>query len=264
MASRSGRCILAALAGMLAIAGARADSDASAPAQKELTELLNDFLDGASRNDVAAHERFWADDLVYTRSAGVRTGKSEILESLRAGPESPAEPPMTYSAEDLRIRQYGDTAILSFRLVGRSGGEDPATAYFLNTGTFLRRNGEWRAVAWQATKEAEAEPRMPVPAKDAEVNLTPGAQARPGLADEIRAADAAFFEAYFDTCDVAAVERYVTDDFEMFHDKGGRVATSGKAFVKSTAEKCARQAEGTDFLSTRKPVPESFRVYPIN
>jgi ketosteroid isomerase-like protein len=109
-----------------------------------------------------------------------------------------------------------------------------------------------------------AEPQQPEPKKEAEVNLTPGAKARPGLYEEILNADAEFFKAFFDTCDVETVRRYVTDDFEMFHDKGGRVSTSGAQFVKETQEKCRRQQEGTDFLSTRKLVPETVRVYPIN
>lgn len=249
---------LAATAGL-----ARAADDA--PAAKELTGLLNWFLDGASRDDITVHERFWADDLIYTRSAGVRTNKQEILDSVRAGPETPNEPPVTYSAEDVRIHQYGDLAIVAFRLVGKTGEGDAATKdYFLNTGTFLKRDGEWRAIAWQATKEPDAAPGRPAPAKDAAVNLTPGAVARPGLADEIRAADAEFFKAFFDTCDVETVRRYVTDDFEMFHDKSGRAVTSGAGFVQDTVDKCKRQAEGSDFLSTRKLVPETFKVYALN
>ena len=148
----------------------------------------------------------------------------------------------------------------AFRLVGKTGGDSPSTQYFLNTGTFLKRNREWRAVAWQATKVAGAAPERPVPAKEAEVNLTPGAVARPGLTDEIRAADAEFFKASFDTCDIATVRRYVTDDFEMFHDKGGRVATSGADYVQQSADTCKRQSEGIDFLSTRKLVPGSLKV----
>ena len=38
----------------------------------ELTKLLQDFLAGAGRNDAAMHDRFWADDLIYTGSAGRR------------------------------------------------------------------------------------------------------------------------------------------------------------------------------------------------
>jgi len=32
----------------------------TAPDVSELTELLKQFLEGAGRNDVAMHERFWA------------------------------------------------------------------------------------------------------------------------------------------------------------------------------------------------------------
>ena len=233
-----------------------AAADVAAADAGELRRLLVYFLDGASRNDRAAHERFWADELVYTRSAGVRTNKAEILAELARGPD-PSEPPIAYSAEDIRIQQYGDTAIVAFRLVGKGGGERPETLNFLNTGTFLKRNGEWRAVAWQAT-------RVPVePKQEAPVNLTPGATARPGLVDEIRQADAEFFRAFFDTCDVEVVRRFVADDFEMIHDKGGFVSRSGADFVKVTQDKCKRQADGVDFQSTRKLAPESLKVYPI-
>lgn len=131
----------------------RAEVAATAAAAAELTQLLDDFLDGASRNDVRVHERFWADDLIYTRSAGVRVGKAEILENARSGPGTPGEPPTAFSAEDVRIRQYGDTAVVAFRLVGRTGaGAAAEVTHYLNTGTFVRRNGEWRAVAWQSTR----------------------------------------------------------------------------------------------------------------
>jgi hypothetical protein len=170
-----------------------------------------------------------------------------------------------YSAEDIRIQQYGDTAVVAFRLVATSGsGAEAMIANFLNTGTFVKRNGEWRAAAWQATRVPEPEPERLEPKKEAAVNLTPGAVARPGLYEEILKADAEFFRAFFDTCDIETVRRYIADDFEMFHDKGGRVSTSGEAFVKETQEKCERQAEGTDFLSTRKLLPETLKVYPIN
>src|ERR1041384_8856655 len=55
----------------------------SAPDAAELTKLLNDFLAGASRNDAAIHERFWADDLIYTRSAGRRVNKAEGMRDVR-------------------------------------------------------------------------------------------------------------------------------------------------------------------------------------
>jgi hypothetical protein len=45
---------------------------------EEITALLQDFL--ANSHKEAAHERFWAEDLVYSSSAGLRFGKAEIME----------------------------------------------------------------------------------------------------------------------------------------------------------------------------------------
>jgi len=125
----------------------------SAPDAPELTKLLQDFLAGAGRNDVAVHERFWADDLIYTSSTGRRMGKADILSDVRKeGPPKPGDETVTYTAEDIRIQQYGDTAIVAFRLVGTTEKKGiKAVANYLNTGTFLKRDDKWQVVAWQAT-----------------------------------------------------------------------------------------------------------------
>jgi ketosteroid isomerase-like protein len=126
----------------------------TAPDAPELTRLLKEFLAGASRNDPAAHERFWAEDLIYTRSAGRRVGKADILGDVRkATPPPPGSPTTTFTAEDIRIQQYGDTAIVAFRLVGTTEDKGKTeVARYLNTGTFLKRGGRWQVVAWQSTR----------------------------------------------------------------------------------------------------------------
>ncbi len=62
--------------------------------------------------------------------------------------------PVVYSGEDVDIRIYGNMAIVAFKLVGtptdKSGDAD--VLYYFNTGTFLKRDGAWSVVAWQATK----------------------------------------------------------------------------------------------------------------
>jgi hypothetical protein len=102
------------------------------------------------------HDRFWAEDLIYTRSAGIRIGKADVLRDARSAPApKPGDPTTTYSAEDIRIQQYGDTAIVAFRLVANTvKGNSTFTARFLNSGTFLKRNGRWQVVNWQATRMA--------------------------------------------------------------------------------------------------------------
>jgi hypothetical protein len=131
----------------------------TAPDAAELTKLLNDFLAGASRNDPAMHERFWAEDLIYTRSAGRRVTKADILRDLRnAPPPKPDDPKTLYTAEDVRIQQYGDTAIVAFRLVATTdAGGVKQVQNLLNSGTFLKRDGKWQVVNWQSTRMPRTE-----------------------------------------------------------------------------------------------------------
>ncbi|NOT32941.1 MAG: nuclear transport factor 2 family protein [Candidatus Eisenbacteria bacterium] len=127
---------------------------AAAPAAAELTSLLTQFLAGASRNDAAIHERFWADDLIYTGSSGRRIGKTDIMKDVSATPPSPPDEPVSvYSAEEVRVQQYGDAAMVAFRLIAtQTHGDSTEVARYLNTGFFMKRKGEWRAVGWQATR----------------------------------------------------------------------------------------------------------------
>ena len=57
---------------LLVIAFAIVAQAQAAPAAAELTKLLNEFLAGASHNDAAMHDRFWAEDVIYTGSSGRR------------------------------------------------------------------------------------------------------------------------------------------------------------------------------------------------
>lgn len=141
----------------------------SAPAQtaaptataRELTDMLNQFLQDAARNNVPGFDRFFADDVIYTHSAGTVTNKSEIMRSVTAGAARGPRPEITtkYSAEDVTVHEYPDLAIVAFRLVSdeeHSGGKPPTITNYRNTGTFLRRNGKWQVIAWQSTKIPDA------------------------------------------------------------------------------------------------------------
>jgi hypothetical protein len=119
----------------------------------DLTTILHEFLAGAG--DAAAHERFWADELVYTSSNGTRTSKAEIMQGFgkSADPDSEEAGPV-FTGEDIQIQIYGTTAVVAFRLVATpaDNAEESAVQYYFNTGTFLKRAGIWKVVAWQATK----------------------------------------------------------------------------------------------------------------
>jgi ketosteroid isomerase-like protein len=126
--------------------------------QEQIEKLVRDFLIGAGKNDVVAHERFWADDLIYTSAAGVVRTKAEILKNVgaAAAKADPKEPKTSFDAKDMTIHDYDNFAVVNFRLVahGENDGK-PETRYFRNTGTLRRINNEWRVIAWQATKIEE-------------------------------------------------------------------------------------------------------------
>jgi Domain of unknown function (DUF4440) len=152
------------LSTILVLADPSVSPSATAPDGDALKQLLKEFLDGAGRNDLAVHERFWADELIYTRAAGQRLSKADILRDIKAeasAPKKPDEGVTVYSAEDVRVLQYGNTAVVAFRLVATTKKESTTdVATYFNTGTFVKRDNKWQAVAWQATKiPAEQEPK---------------------------------------------------------------------------------------------------------
>jgi len=144
------KLIAAAFATLVLAVGASAQNSTDAA---KLMLMLDEFLIGASQNDAAAHDRFWADDLVYTRSAGVRITKEELMKSVRSAPApKPTDAKTVYKAADVVIHQYGDAAVVAFRLVATTTkGDSTETSNYLNTGTFIKRSGRWQVVAWQST-----------------------------------------------------------------------------------------------------------------
>jgi ketosteroid isomerase-like protein len=63
-----------------------------------------------------------------------------------------------FTAEDVRIQQYGNTAIVAFRLVSTTTQDgESRVAQYLNSGTFLKRDGTWKVASWQATRKPRAE-----------------------------------------------------------------------------------------------------------
>ena len=123
---------------------------------EELTRRVRDFLANVPKGDKKVFDDFFADDVIYTRSAGVTVDKAEILKNIDV--RAANEPQATFEADDFTVHPYGDAAVVNFRLVMHNvAAGKTETTYFRNTGTFLKRNGRWQVVAWQATRVPPAE-----------------------------------------------------------------------------------------------------------
>lgn len=197
----------------LALASAAPRAADPPPVVAELTTLLREFLAGASRNDAATHERFWAEDLIYTGSAGRRIGRTDILRDVRSAPSPGAgEPVPIYTAEDIRILPFGGTAIVAFRLVETTSRDGSTEVHdYLNTGTFLKRDGRWQVVAWQAT-------RLPRPPEESE--------------PMVAAVHDRFHRALL-AADVRTLEAILDDGFIWTHDDGDR--KTGRQLIDALA-----------------------------
>ena len=126
----------------------------------QLTAMLNQFLDDASTGNSAGFDRFFADDVIYTGSNALVRTKPEIMKNVGSMKPTP-DKKTTYSAENVTVHDFGDAAVVAFRLVARTEtksakGPKVKTDSYRNTGTFVRRNGRWQVVAWQATKIPKA------------------------------------------------------------------------------------------------------------
>jgi ketosteroid isomerase-like protein len=122
--------------------------------QEQVEAMLRNFLAGV--DTPAAHDRFWSDRLIYTGASGTVKTKQDIMKSVNEGshsPKDPNEPKTTFDAQDIKVKDYGDFAIVNFQLVAHSEKDGKTeTANYRNTGTLHQENGEWKVVAWQATK----------------------------------------------------------------------------------------------------------------
>ena len=101
------------------------------------------------RNDVAAMERLFGDDLVYTHSSTVQDTKASFIESMRSG----AVKYRSMKRGETKVRTYGCIAIVtgqaSFEVTAR--GQD-LTLDLLYHAVWAKRAAGAQFVSWQATR----------------------------------------------------------------------------------------------------------------
>lgn len=84
------------------------------------------------------------------------------------------------------------------------------------------------------------------------------------LTEAVSASDAAFFQLFFEGCDPERLASMVTDDFEFFDDRGGRVVADGASFVALYRTQCEARLAPDAWRSRREVAPETLGIYPIH
>jgi uncharacterized protein (TIGR02246 family) len=142
-----GASVLAQGTAVSAAAGAQ-KTDAAEQEIRTLEAKLNDAI---VRADLAFFDRVFAEDFTHTNHTGAFRTKAQWMANHKPGAKSPYD---SFDTEDLAVRVYGDTAVVTGRSVpkGRDATGQAITGKFRFTRVWVRRDGRWQAVAFQGTR----------------------------------------------------------------------------------------------------------------
>ena len=144
-------CVLGALPALCAQHVALHPRPGFSPDQETIREIVDmerQAKEASLRRDADFPLRTLADDYVAITPLGQVTTKQEALSARRSGQ-------LRYESmnvSDMVVRLYGDTAVVTARadVKGHQLGEDFSGPYRY-TRVWVRRNGRWQTVSYQAT-----------------------------------------------------------------------------------------------------------------
>ena len=134
---------------LCALAEIAVADDRSRQAVQEIEALEIAHNKALISGDVATLENMMSDDYTLITTRGELRSRAEVLRVF-------SNPKFNFEyrqVSDIRIRVYGDTAIVTGRATQsvQRGGKDNGDTY-IYTRIYVRRGGAWLAVALQATR----------------------------------------------------------------------------------------------------------------
>jgi hypothetical protein len=114
--------------------------------QQQVKKLEIQWYDAIAKKDVAAIERLLADDFSETAPDGVVSTKADAIADLKSGEDAAS----SYANSDMRVRVYGDTAVVTYVDKETVKGRDVShTSRW--TDTWVKRGSSWQCVSSQGT-----------------------------------------------------------------------------------------------------------------
>jgi ketosteroid isomerase-like protein len=115
---------------------------------REIVDMERQAKEASLHRDVEFSQRTLAEDYVAITPLGQITTKQDTLSARRSGQLRYESIDVT----DMVVRVYGDTAVVTARadVKGHQLGEDFSGPYRY-TRVWVRRNGHWQTVSYQAT-----------------------------------------------------------------------------------------------------------------
>ena len=116
---------------------------------QQLEHIENQLASTWKSRDCVGWGALLADDWSVTHIDAKIITKAQALDLCRTGP------PVTSAVDQLAVRIYGDTAIVTGRTKATAAGDTPQTVILRFTDVFVQRDGRWMVVASHATRLAE-------------------------------------------------------------------------------------------------------------
>ena len=116
-------------------------------AADEVRKVERAWLDAYEKYDAKAMDEIVAEDFAITFTDGSIQTKKQIMGWIKS-PRQPNAPVSKFYTEDVQARVYGDTVVLTGRVVSE-WMKDGKTVREQNryTDTYVKRNGRWQVVA---------------------------------------------------------------------------------------------------------------------
>jgi ketosteroid isomerase-like protein len=121
---------------------------ASSDVARELTRFEHQLGATWKKGDCDAWGAMVAPDWSVIHMTGEVITRAQALEMCR----TPAVSIETFDIDDIVVRQFGDTAVVTGRTRIVTGGAAPVTVSLRFTDVILRRAGRWQVVASHATR----------------------------------------------------------------------------------------------------------------
>jgi ketosteroid isomerase-like protein len=117
--------------------------------EEELLKLEKAFAEAIAKNDPEAIERFVVDDWIIIDPDGEIVDRTRFFEVIKSG----ALTHDMMESEDLRVRIYGDSAVVTAvtRTRGKFMGQEFSTQERA-TDVFVKRDGRWQCVLTHLTR----------------------------------------------------------------------------------------------------------------
>ena len=121
--------------------------------ERELTQLVNDLNAAIVKPDIAFLERVLAKDYVHYRPHGNVETRAQYLEDRKSGSVDFD----SLVADEIKVRVYGDTAIVTYRSTAKGKDQDGAIDEQRRwTRVFVRKDGQLQLVHSQGSDHPEA------------------------------------------------------------------------------------------------------------